>query len=152
MTATDAQAGHLLLVGDPGATLGVAAGMVRDAENELSVRNASMAALDRLQRSGRPLLMVDVAIDLEDVLARLNSDRDGGPPLTGPLAPEGPIEFERLVGRTVAEVERELILQTLARCHGNRTSAATILGISVRTMRNKLRSFIEDGIVIAPAS
>ncbi|MGN6124623.1 MAG: helix-turn-helix domain-containing protein, partial [Sphingomonas oligoaromativorans] len=37
-------------------------------------------------------------------------------------------------------------------CHGNRTSAANILGISVRTMRNKLRSFIEDGIAIAPAS
>jgi transcriptional regulator with GAF, ATPase, and Fis domain len=151
MAATDAHAGHLLLVGDPGPTLGVAAGMVRDAESELSVRNASMAALDRLRRSGRPLVMVDVAIDLDDVLARLNSDRDTPPP-TGPLAPEDPIDFERLVGRTVAEVERALILQTLARCQGNRTSAATILGISVRTMRNKLRSFIEDGIDIAPAA
>jgi DNA-binding NtrC family response regulator len=148
MTTSEASAGHLLLVGDPGATLDVAAGMVRDAEGELSVRNASMAALERLQRSGRPLVMVDVAIDVEDVLARLNGNRDATPA----LPTEAPMEFERLVGRTVAEVERELILQTLTRCHGNRTSAASILGISVRTMRNKLRSFIEDGIVIAPAS
>jgi transcriptional regulator with PAS, ATPase and Fis domain len=151
MTATEASAGHLLLVGDPGATLDVAAGMVRDAEGELSVRNASMAALERLQRSGRPLVMVDVAIDVEDVVARLNGNREAAPTADA-LTGEAPAEYERLVGRTVAEVERELILQTLARCHGNRTSAANILGISVRTMRNKLRSFIEDGIVIAPAS
>ena len=93
--------------------------------------------------------MVDVAIDVEDVVARLNGNREAAP---AALPAEAPVEYERLVGRTVAEVERELILQTLARCHGNRTSAANILGISVRTMRNKLRSFIEDGIAIAPAS
>ncbi len=153
MAGGESQAGHLLLVGDPGATLDVAAGLARDPEAELSIRNASIAALDRLQRFGRPLVMVDVAIDLEDVLARLNGKRGAE---TAPASPshaaDGSGEFDKLVGRTVADVERELILQTLARCQGNRTSAATILGISVRTMRNKLRSFIEDGIVIAPAS
>lgn len=56
-----------------------------------------------------------------------------------------------LVGMTVEDVERDLILKTLERCRGNRTSASTILGISVRTMRNKLRSFIEAGIVVAQA-
>jgi len=147
MSGGGSQAGHLLLVGDPGAALDVAAGLARDPEAELSIRNASSAALDRLQRFGRPLVMVDVAIDLQDVLARLNAARGAEP------APaDGAAEVDKLVGRTVAEVERELILQTLARCQGNRTSAATILGISVRTMRNKLRSFIEDGAVVAPAS
>ncbi len=63
-----------------------------------------------------------------------------------------PIEIDALVGHTVADVERELILQTLERCHGNRTSASTILGISVRTMRNKLRTFIEAGIAVSPAA
>jgi two-component system response regulator FlrC len=38
-----------------------------------------------------------------------------------------------LVGRTVADVERELILDTLEHCLGNRTHAANILGISIRT-------------------
>lgn len=56
-----------------------------------------------------------------------------------------------LVGRTVAEVERELILSTLEQCRGNRTSASAILGISVRTMRNKLKSFVESGVPVAAA-
>ena len=60
-------------------------------------------------------------------------------------------EVERLVGRTVEDVERALILQTLASCRGNRTCASTILGISVRTMRNKLKTFIDAGIPVAPA-
>ncbi|MFT3976492.1 MAG: helix-turn-helix domain-containing protein, partial [Sphingomonas bacterium] len=62
-----------------------------------------------------------------------------------------PVKVDWLVGHTVEEVERELILQTLERCHGNRTSASHILGISVRTMRNKLRTFIEAGIPVSPA-
>ena len=36
-----------------------------------------------------------------------------------------------LIGSTVGEVERELVLQTLGRCHGNRTRAARLLGLSV---------------------
>ncbi|MGQ0662563.1 MAG: sigma 54-interacting transcriptional regulator [Pseudomonadota bacterium] len=46
-----------------------------------------------------------------------------------------------LVGRTVADVERDLILETLNHCLGNRTHAANILGISIRTMRNKLKLY-----------
>ncbi len=53
------------------------------------------------------------------------------------------------VGSTLAEVERELILSTLSHCLGNRTHAATILGISIRTMRNKLRQYGEEGYAIA---
>lgn len=44
-----------------------------------------------------------------------------------------------LVGQTLAEVERRVILQTLRHCHGNRTRTAQMLGISLRTVRNKLR-------------
>ncbi|HCY56578.1 MAG TPA: sigma-54-dependent Fis family transcriptional regulator, partial [Oceanicaulis sp.] len=44
-----------------------------------------------------------------------------------------------MVGRTVAEVEQDLILDTLDHCFGNRTHAANILGISIRTLRNKLK-------------
>lgn len=46
-----------------------------------------------------------------------------------------------LVGRTVEDVERELILGTVDHCLGNRTHAANILGISIRTLRNKLREY-----------
>ena len=45
------------------------------------------------------------------------------------------------VGMTVHEVERQLIMKTLESCRGNRTEAATILGISTRTLRNKLHEY-----------
>ncbi len=48
------------------------------------------------------------------------------------------IDIEPHVGRKLDDVERDLILQTLARCGGNRTWASDILGISIRTLRNKL--------------
>ena len=51
-----------------------------------------------------------------------------------------------MVGRTVADVERDLILDTLDHCLGNRTHAATILGISIRTLRNKLNQYSDEGI------
>jgi DNA-binding NtrC family response regulator len=56
----------------------------------------------------------------------------------------------RIVGRTVADVERDLILETLKRCLGNRTRAANILGISVRTLRNKLAVYAADGVRVPP--
>ena len=55
-----------------------------------------------------------------------------------------------LVGRTVADVERDLILETLKHCLGNRTHAANILGISIRTLRNKLNEYANDGVPVPP--
>lgn len=56
-----------------------------------------------------------------------------------------PRGIDALVGQSVSAVERALILKTLDSCRGNRTSASAILGISVRTMRNKLREFEAAG-------
>lgn len=53
-----------------------------------------------------------------------------------------------LVGRTVSDVERELILNTLDHCLGNRTHAANILGISIRTLRNKLKEYSDAGVAV----
>jgi DNA-binding NtrC family response regulator len=55
-----------------------------------------------------------------------------------------------LVGRTVADVERDLILETLKHCLGNRTHAANVLGISIRTLRNKLTEYAADGVRVPP--
>ena len=55
-----------------------------------------------------------------------------------------------LVGRTMDEVERELILETLSHTLGNRTHAATILGISIRALRNKLRDYAQSGVSVPP--
>ncbi|WP_315730083.1 MULTISPECIES: helix-turn-helix domain-containing protein [unclassified Bradyrhizobium] len=53
-----------------------------------------------------------------------------------------------LIGMPLSEVERELIVQTLARCHGNRTHAARLLGMPVRTLRNKIRIYTADGVEV----
>jgi DNA-binding NtrC family response regulator len=63
-----------------------------------------------------------------------------------PLAPHEIVPM--LIGSTVEAVERELVLQTLVRCDGNRTRAARVLGLSVRTMRNKIRQYATDGLDI----
>jgi DNA-binding NtrC family response regulator len=53
-----------------------------------------------------------------------------------------------MVGRTVADVERDLIIETLQHCLGNRTHAAGILGISIRTLRNKLQQYKQEGLSV----
>jgi DNA-binding NtrC family response regulator len=50
-----------------------------------------------------------------------------------------------LVGRSLAEVEQELIARTLERCGGNRRRTAETLGIGVRTLFNKLREPMTAG-------
>ena len=57
------------------------------------------------------------------------------------------------VGQTVAQMEQSLILETLGHCFGNRTHAANILGISIRTLRNKLNEYSAAGLPVpAPQS
>lgn len=55
------------------------------------------------------------------------------------------------VGQTVADVEKNLIIDTLEHCLGNRTHAAKILGISIRTLRNKLNEYADAGIEVPEA-
>lgn len=58
-----------------------------------------------------------------------------------------------LIGRTIEAVEQEMILDTLKHCYGNRTHAAQILGISIRTLRNKLKIYLDAGVeVTAPGT
>lgn len=53
-----------------------------------------------------------------------------------------------LVGHTVEEIECELLLHTLACHHGSRTHAARALGISIRTIRNKIHAYEAAGIAV----
>lgn len=52
---------------------------------------------------------------------------------------------EQLVGLPVADVERDLILATLRETGGNRTQAANLLGIAIRTLRNKINLYQTEG-------
>ena len=62
------------------------------------------------------------------------------------LAPATDHIIPLLIGTTIDRVERELVLHTLVRCNGNRTRAARMLGLSIRTLRNKIRLYTADGI------
>ncbi len=104
------------------------------------------------------LLALDGRIAKDSIL--LTGDRLGGPATdqdaAGSAARRGDPRTQgaagggvrELVGRTVADVERDLILDTLQHCLGNRTHAANILGISIRTLRNKLKAYSQDGISV----
>jgi DNA-binding NtrC family response regulator len=53
-----------------------------------------------------------------------------------------------LVGSPISVVERDLVLETLAHTHGNRTVSARLLGVSVRTLRNKITEYSAEGLDI----
>jgi len=67
---------------------------------------------------------------------------------TAPPAPAS--AAQNFIRRTMDEVERDQILQTLGHTFGNRTHAATILGISIRALRNKLRDYSAQGLDVPP--
>jgi two-component system response regulator FlrC len=77
-------------------------------------------------------------------------DQVKNPPAVAHAALAAETVTRALVGRTVADVERDLILETLKHCLGNRTHAANILGISIRTLRNKLNEYTSDGVPVPP--
>ena len=115
-------------------------------------RPVSAGALRRLAQHGWPgnvrelenaihrAVLLSSGPEIDEAALRLP---DGKPLRTG-------AETARptLVGRTMADVEQRLILDTLAHCLGNRTHAANILGISIRTLRNKLKDYAGAGIFV----
>jgi len=77
-----------------------------------------------------------------------------GPQSAAPVTPADTVNaaagITTLVGRRMADVERDLILETLGHTLGNRTHAAVILGISIRALRNKLRDYAAQGVAVPP--
>jgi len=71
-----------------------------------------------------------------------------GRDIVGMVAQAAESVARTFVGQTVSEVEQKLIIDTLSHCLGNRTHAANILGISIRTLRNKLKEYSDQGIKI----
>jgi len=141
------------------------------AANGLSERPLSDAALGRLQAHAwrgnvrelenamhRAVLMArGTHIDIEAITLSsptLSSDGSSSATALAAQATAGKGSASGgspLVGRTVADVERDLIIDTLQHCLGNRTHAANILGISIRTLRNKLKQYSESGVAVPPA-
>jgi DNA-binding NtrC family response regulator len=62
----------------------------------------------------------------------------------GPLAAAAPAqsaEFSFRPGMSLAQVERAVITQTLQHCAGNKTRTAAVLGISLKTLYNRLNEY-----------
>jgi len=49
--------------------------------------------------------------------------------------------------RTMADIERQAILETLARTGGHRAKAADVLGIGLRTLQRKLKEYKDEGFI-----
>jgi DNA-binding NtrC family response regulator len=61
---------------------------------------------------------------------------------------QGPRDRSLSQDMTLRDMEKELILRKLQTTRGNRTQAAQELGISVRTLRNKLNLYAEHGVEV----
>jgi DNA-binding NtrC family response regulator len=52
------------------------------------------------------------------------------------------------VGTNLADVERWMIFATLQKCGGNKTRAAALLGVSLKTLYNRLNAYRAQGLVM----
>ena len=141
--------------------------------NGLAYRKLSRAALARLATHGwrgnvrelenaihRAVLLAD-GEEIDEAAIELGPQSTlAGSPLAGSAltASAGPAAhpdahlggIASLVGRRMDDVERDLIIETLSHTLGNRTHAATILGISIRALRNKLHDYAAQGVAVPP--
>lgn len=74
-------------------------------------------------------------------LTHLNPDIWGPAEETSYRLLDDPRRVDVHVGMTAEEAEKRLILRTLEECGGNKTKAAEVLGLTSRTIRNKLKEY-----------
>ena len=127
-------------------------GNVRELENTIHravlLSNGGQIDTDAIMLTGTRLT-ADPAPQSGFVIAPAHPSRPAGAGATAtPPGAGGGAGVGTLVGRTVADVERDLIIDTLQHCLGNRTHAAGILGISIRTLRNKLQQYKQEGLSV----
>ncbi|MFC4309649.1 helix-turn-helix domain-containing protein [Steroidobacter flavus] len=63
------------------------------------------------------------------------------------LAP-APVALRIPVGTNLADVERWMIFATLQKCGGNKTRAAALLGVSLKTLYNRLNAYRAQGLAM----
>jgi len=112
-----------------------------------NVRGVEEGALDVLRRHRWPGNVRELRNVIERAVIVCSGDlvrAEHLPPLGAPIEPPTAVTEADLVlpvGTTVEDAERELILRTLKQTGGNKTRAAEILGISLKTLHNKLHKY-----------
>ncbi len=102
-------------------------GNVRELKNAL--QSAYILSDEKIEPDHLPLELPD------EVVAALAASPEGAD--AGPTIPIR-------VGATIADAEKRLIMATLEKVDGNRTRASEILGVSVKTLYNRLKSYEEE--------
>ncbi|MEY4863721.1 MAG: hypothetical protein RLZ51_1816, partial [Pseudomonadota bacterium] len=105
----------------------------------------SASALDRLSRHPWP----GNVRELRNVIQRSALMADGGviealaipDDCSAAHAGSGPDTLRLPLGTTIAQAERQLIMATLEHCRGQREPTADMLGISLKTLYNRLRDY-----------
>jgi len=113
-----------------------------------SATTLTAAARDRLRTHSWP----GNVRELENTLHRAVIEARGSDIEVAHLALDAailaPVASGNLAGRSWDQVERELIMSTLARVNGNRKRAARLMGMGERTLRNRLREYQRDGVAV----
>ena len=105
--------------------------MAEDSDAEIAVMDGALRLLSGLQQDEQKRVLTWLC------------ERLG---LRATLVPANRVtELRFSVGTTVQEMERELIFQTLSATHDNKTKAAELLGISLKTLHNKLKEYSQRG-------
>ena len=112
--------------------------------SKLTIERNPAQPAQPLRLHGEALLLLRVLADGDTVLPRHLQLASGSANVAG----SGPPRNFR-TGLTVWEMERDLIMGTLSHVNENRTHAAQLLGISIRTLRNKLKEYRESGAAAA---
>lgn len=124
--------------------------LIKDMNNKhgRSVRTVSDAVMNLFNASAWPGNVRELRNTLERAIIVCDStviEPRHLPPGFGSLAPKAPVQEANAVrlsvGTTVEQAEKLLILKTLEATHNNKTRAAEILGISLKTLHNKLKEY-----------
>ena len=116
---------------------------VANERNRRKAQGFTPAALDRLQRYAWPGNVRELENVVEQAVVLCRGEVVDVPDLPEEITGDrGPQDVLRIpVGNTLAEAEKELILETLRKAGGNKTQAAKMLGIGVRTLYRKLEEY-----------
>lgn len=123
-------------------------GNIRELEN--SMHRAILVAMDDAIMPGDVLTETGFSDDSAVAPAHAAAASENAESKADTVQNQGAVE--NIIGRTLADVEKDMIINTLDHCLGNRTHAANILGISIRTLRNKLNQYKDEGVSVPPVA